>query len=101
VGPVADGAPVVTQIAEEECTAQLEGLSERQLKTLADWEAKFRAKYGVVGQVGWLAGGAGRGWRAGGRQGVRVGGGAGGAGGGRGRGQGQGPTGRHESRGQG
>ncbi|KAF0682464.1 Aste57867_25416 [Aphanomyces stellatus] len=29
----------------------LDGLTETQLKTLADWEAKFQSKYGVVGNV--------------------------------------------------
>jgi hypothetical protein len=39
------------QVQADECTGQLDDVSEKQLKTLEDWEAKFAAKYGVVGQV--------------------------------------------------
>jgi len=39
------------QVAAEECNANLEDATEKQLKTLADWEAKFREKYAVVGRL--------------------------------------------------
>ena len=35
----------------EDCTAELDGLTEKQLETLGDWETKFRGKYPIVGQV--------------------------------------------------
>lgn len=34
-----------------DCNDNLVGLNEQQLKTLADWEAKFQEKYGQVGRI--------------------------------------------------
>jgi len=39
------------QIDVAELSGDLAGLTEAQLKTLGDWEAKFREKYGVAGQA--------------------------------------------------
>jgi hypothetical protein len=39
------------QVTPEACCAELGDASEAQLKTLSDWEAKFAAKYGVVGTL--------------------------------------------------
>jgi hypothetical protein len=39
------------QVTPEDCNADLAGATEAQLKTLADWEAKFDQKYGVAGLV--------------------------------------------------
>lgn len=39
------------KIDEESCTGDIGGATEQQLKTLADWKAKFDAKYRVVGKV--------------------------------------------------
>ena len=36
---------------EADCNDNLVGLTEQQLKTLAEWEAKFQQKYGQVGRV--------------------------------------------------
>lgn len=35
----------------KDCTGDLSGVSEEQLKVLGEWEKKFETKYGVVGQV--------------------------------------------------
>ena len=35
----------------EDCTAELDGLNEKQLETLGDWETKSKGKYPIVGQV--------------------------------------------------
>lgn len=35
----------------EDCTPDLKGVTEKQLQTLADWEAKFAEKYPKVGKV--------------------------------------------------
>jgi membrane-associated progesterone receptor component len=37
------------KITPEDCSDDLEGATEQQLKTLEDWENKFAQKYGVVG----------------------------------------------------
>lgn len=39
------------RIEEESCTADVQGATEHQLKTLADWKSKFGGKYPVVGKV--------------------------------------------------
>eukprot|EP00882_Tetradesmus_deserticola_P005691 GHRQ01005992.1.p1 GENE.GHRQ01005992.1~~GHRQ01005992.1.p1 ORF type:complete len:165 (+),score=40.33 GHRQ01005992.1:72-566(+) len=39
------------KVTAEECSADLTGASEAQLKTLADWEAKFDQKYGLAGRL--------------------------------------------------
>ncbi|CAB4265893.1 unnamed protein product [Prunus armeniaca] len=36
---------------EEDITASLDGLSEKEIGVLTDWEKKFEAKYPVVGRV--------------------------------------------------
>ncbi|XP_009363414.1 probable steroid-binding protein 3 [Pyrus x bretschneideri] len=36
---------------DEDITASLEGLTEKEIGVLADWEKKFEAKYPVVGRV--------------------------------------------------
>jgi membrane-associated progesterone receptor component len=38
-------------LSPEDCTADLDDLSEKERATLAQWETKFEAKYKVVGQV--------------------------------------------------
>jgi hypothetical protein len=38
-------------VTAEDCSNDLAGATEAQLATLADWEAKFRAKYGVAGRL--------------------------------------------------
>ncbi len=35
----------------KDCTADLDGVSPKQLETLGEWVAKFEKKYKVVGQV--------------------------------------------------
>jgi hypothetical protein len=42
---------VTLQVTPEDCNDDLAGATEAQLKTLADWEAKFDQKYGVAGLV--------------------------------------------------
>lgn len=37
--------------SEEEITSSLEGLSEKEMGVLNDWEKKFEAKYPIVGRV--------------------------------------------------
>eukprot|EP00877_Chromochloris_zofingiensis_P001930 jgi/Chrzof1/11738/Cz06g07180.t1 len=39
------------KVTAEECNDDLSGATEKQLKTLADWESKFASKYGIKGQV--------------------------------------------------
>lgn len=39
------------QVKDSACNGNLEDLDEKQLKTLADWEARFSKKYGIVGEV--------------------------------------------------
>jgi hypothetical protein len=39
------------QVTAEDCSDDLSGATDAQLATLADWEAKFVAKYGVAGLV--------------------------------------------------
>ncbi|XP_038885033.1 probable steroid-binding protein 3 [Benincasa hispida] len=36
---------------EEDITSSLEGLSEKEIGVLNDWEKKFQAKYPIVGRV--------------------------------------------------
>lgn len=36
---------------EEDITSSLEGLSEKEIGVLNDWENKFQAKYPIVGRV--------------------------------------------------
>lgn len=36
---------------EEDVVPSIDGLSEKELEVLADWEKKFEAKYPVVGRV--------------------------------------------------
>lgn len=36
---------------EEDVTDDLDGLSEKELGVLADWEKKFEGKYPIVGRV--------------------------------------------------
>ncbi|CAO2820375.1 probable steroid-binding protein 3 [Amaranthus tricolor] len=36
---------------EEDVVSSIDGLSEKELEVLADWEKKFEAKYPVVGRV--------------------------------------------------
>ena len=38
-------------LKEEDCSADLDGLSEKQLHTLHEWEEKFQTKYDIVGSV--------------------------------------------------
>ena len=38
-------------LKEEDCSADLNGLNEKQLHTLHEWEEKFKAKYDIVGTV--------------------------------------------------
>jgi hypothetical protein len=43
-------------LKKEDCTADLSDCTEKELASLAEWEAKFKDKYAVVGQVsrpGW------------------------------------------------
>lgn len=39
------------KVEESECNDNLEGLSQRELESLADWERTFEGKYEVVGRV--------------------------------------------------
>ena len=38
----------------KDCSAKVDDLTPEQLKTLEDWEAKLKAKYPIVGKVGFL-----------------------------------------------
>lgn len=38
-------------LKEEDCTGDLDGLDEKQLKVLDDWQKKFDEKYPVVGRL--------------------------------------------------
>ena len=38
-------------LKQEDCSADLDGLSEKQLLTLHEWEEKFKTKYNIVGTV--------------------------------------------------
>ncbi len=38
-------------LKKEDCTADLSDCTEKELASLAEWEAKFKDKYAVVGQV--------------------------------------------------
>lgn len=38
-------------IKEEECNAELDDLSEKELSTLGEWEKKFQEKYKIVGRI--------------------------------------------------
>ena len=38
-------------VDEQDCSDNLEDLSEKQLETLHDWEVKLQKKYDVVGKV--------------------------------------------------
>eukprot|EP00775_Hariotina_reticulata_P008133 gene8133-8327_t len=44
-------ALALMRVTAEDCNEDLQGATEAQLKTLADWEAKFTQKYGVAGRV--------------------------------------------------
>eukprot|EP00878_Enallax_costatus_P002466 GHUV01002646.1.p1 GENE.GHUV01002646.1~~GHUV01002646.1.p1 ORF type:complete len:163 (+),score=13.94 GHUV01002646.1:152-640(+) len=39
------------KVTSEDCNGNLDGATEAQLKTLEDWENKFRQKYGIAGEV--------------------------------------------------
>jgi membrane-associated progesterone receptor component len=39
------------KVKPEAVHGDLTGATEQQLKTLADWEAKFKAKYPIVGRL--------------------------------------------------
>ena len=41
----------IMSLKEEDCSADLSGLSEKQLHTLHEWEEKFKTKYSIVGKV--------------------------------------------------
>ena len=45
-------ALAIMSLKEEDCTANLEGVTEKQMGTLKEWEDKFHTKYPVVGEVG-------------------------------------------------
>ena len=45
-------ALAIMSLKAEDCTANLEGVTEKQLGTLKEWEDKFHTKYPVVGEVG-------------------------------------------------
>ena len=45
-------ALAVMSLKAEDCTSNLEGVTEKQLGTLKEWEDKFLTKYPVVGEVG-------------------------------------------------
>lgn len=38
-------------LKQEDCTSDLEGLTESQLNTLKQWEARFNKQYPVVGHI--------------------------------------------------
>lgn len=44
-------ALAIMSLKEEDLTADLHDVTEKQLQTLADWEKKFKEKYPVVGRV--------------------------------------------------
>ncbi|MEW5301001.1 MAG: hypothetical protein WDW36_003887 [Sanguina aurantia] len=44
-------ALALMQISASECSGNLEGLDAKAIKILDDWDAKFRKKYSVVGQI--------------------------------------------------
>ncbi|KAK9817230.1 hypothetical protein WJX72_011430 [[Myrmecia] bisecta] len=50
-GKEASRALALMSLKQEDCTGNLEGLTEAQLETLASWEAKFALKYQVVGRL--------------------------------------------------
>ena len=41
-------------LKEEDCSDNLDGVTEKQLNVLQEWEAKFKVKYSIVGTVGFL-----------------------------------------------
>lgn len=38
-------------LKKDDCNAELEGCSEKELESLAQWETKFKEKYAIVGKV--------------------------------------------------
>ena len=44
-------ALAVMSLKEEDCTDDLQGVSDKQMGVLQDWEEKFKIKYEVVGKV--------------------------------------------------
>ena len=44
-------ALAVMSLKAEDCTADLEGVTPKQLDTLGEWVAKFEKKYRVVGKA--------------------------------------------------
>lgn len=44
-------ALAIMSLKAEDCTDNLEGVTEKQMGTLKEWEDKFRVKYPVVGEV--------------------------------------------------